>query len=75
MAGKPKNMTGERYGRLVAVSMTDKRAHGTGAMKWVFRCDCGEEIVKPGTAVRNGSIRSCGCLQKDLARACPHKDG
>jgi hypothetical protein len=60
------DVTGERYGRLVAVerlSVVGKRS------PWRFRCDCGVDAVYPLDRVRQGIAKSCGCLRKDITRA------
>jgi hypothetical protein len=55
--GKYVDITGTRFGKLVAI-----RGIGNGALgKWVFKCDCGntKEILKQN--VVQGKSRSCGC--------------
>jgi hypothetical protein len=57
---------GERFGRLVAIKPTDERAC-TGNIKWLCKCDCGnEKIIAAGSLIQGGS-NSCGCLQKETA--------
>lgn len=36
---------------------------------WMCRCDCGTEKTTQIQSVLRGSTRSCGCLQKDIARS------
>ncbi len=67
MAGKPKDITGQRFGRLIALCVTPNRTQGNVA-KWLFRCDCGKEIELSGASARSGKTQSCGCLQKDRVR-------
>lgn len=53
-----KNITGERFGSLVAVSYshtTKTRAY------WNCRCDCGRSVVSMGKDLRQGKTVSCGC--------------
>lgn len=59
------NMEGKKYGSLTAIRRepNDKR----GDAMWLFRCDCGKEVVKKGRAVRSGHARSCGHLQRQIA--------
>ncbi len=56
---KHHDLTGNRYGRLVAV---EHKGYRRGATYWLFACDCGnrKEIAAPG--VKSGAVRSCGCL-------------
>lgn len=59
------DITGKRFGRLVAVCATDKRDHRQ--VVWRFRCDCGTDVEKPVYLVTSGSIQSCGCLAREQA--------
>ena len=55
------NITGKRFGRLVAVKPTNERC--SNSVKWLFKCDCGDtKIISAHSAVR-GRTRSCGCYQ------------
>lgn len=49
-----KDMTGIRFGSLVAVAYA-------GAKKWLLRCDCGAERLVAGADLRRRRTRSCGC--------------
>jgi hypothetical protein len=60
-----KMRTGQRYGRLVAVSYSGKDKRNN--VRWLYRCDCGNEHVTSASSVRNGYTTSCGCYQKELA--------
>ena len=60
-----KDRTGERYGRLIALYPTSKRA-GTNIV-WHCKCDCGNEIDVNGAQLGT-HVFSCGCLRKDMAR-------
>jgi hypothetical protein len=57
------NMAGLRFGRLTAVRRVGKNEHRQSV--WLFLCDCGQEIERPGQWVRKGDTLSCGCLKKD----------
>jgi hypothetical protein len=61
--GKFKDLTGQRFGRLVAVERANNK--GTRAA-WVCQCDCGESSTVSGKDLRRGT-KSCGCLQRDKA--------
>lgn len=62
------DLTGETIGRLKVID----RVAGTPA--WRCRCECGAEVVKTTKNLRRGT-RSCGCLQKEIARARATKHG
>ncbi len=60
MARKPRDLVGQRFGRLVVVrqEIVDGRIVGQ-----FCRCDCGgTKVVRTGS-LSSGTIRSCGCLQ------------
>lgn len=68
MAAKPLDLTGQRFGRLVAVALTGEIRHGYRV--WRCQCDCGGSIDVPLLQLRvaTGSTgtRSCGCLAREL---------
>ena len=43
--GRALDITGQRFGSLVAVEKKDKRT-GTGLCLWLFKCDCGEIVER-----------------------------
>lgn len=58
---KPIDMTGKRFGKLVALSKNGRDSHGI--TKWLCRCDCGIEKTVRGDLLRKGLRKSCGCAQ------------
>ena len=57
------DLTGKKFGRLEGV----KRV-GTNARKdrlWLFKCDCGNEVIEPATLAVRGKVQSCGCLRAE----------
>lgn len=67
MGKKPKDITGNRYGRLVAVESTGLK-NKSGQYIWKFICDCGNDHIVTGTSVIEGSSKSCGCYNLDLVK-------
>lgn len=65
--GKVINITGNRYGRLSVVRISDEKANNRGTM-WVCQCDCGKTTVVSSYSLRSGRTNSCGCLQKEIAK-------
>jgi hypothetical protein len=61
-AGRIRDLTGQRFGRLVASCDTGERKRGR--VIWLCRCDCGREVSVRADNLRSGSARSCGCLQR-----------
>lgn len=62
-----KDYTGERFGRLVALSRADDyiSPSGTRHVQWLCRCDCGNETVVDVCQLVGGKTKSCGCLHKE----------
>lgn len=58
-----KDLTGQRFGRLVVQAKTDKRQ--SGSIMWLCRCDCGNETIINGANLRKGLTVSCGCYAKE----------
>lgn len=65
----PDDLTGQRFGRLTVLELTQARCSNGGAV-WACRCDCGEVSQVPAGNLRQGRTVSCGCLRReDLAAA------
>jgi len=63
-----KNITNQRYNRLIAIRFDHKtiRADGIHAEYfWLFKCDCGKEKVFNKHAVISGNSKSCGCFHAE----------
>lgn len=74
MAGKPKDLTGQRFGSLIAIEPSHKGPDGT--VYWKYVCACGKQHVARGNTIRHQAakgdpeIPSCGCVE--LARKTRH---
>lgn len=57
------NLINKRFIRLVVVvrAANDKQ----GKARWLCLCDCGNYKVALGSHLRNGTTKSCGCLQRE----------
>lgn len=60
--GNPKDLTGMRFGRLVAFELARMPS---GKRAWRCRCDCGGEVVTQVSNLTLGHTRSCGCLRTE----------
>lgn len=58
---RAKDLSGQRFGRLIALFPTEKRIDG-GSVVWKCRCDCGNEAEVSARRLMRGKVRSCGCL-------------
>jgi len=57
---RAKDISGQRFGKLVAVERTGEKRHGCNL--WRCKCDCGRETTVVTSALISGNTRSCGCL-------------
>ena len=58
---------GEKFHRLTIIGFSHRGKRNAGYMK--VRCDCGVEFAAPQTEIKNGGIKSCGCLRSETSRA------
>ena len=58
-----KDLTGQRFGRLVAVSCVGRTKNGNA--KWLCKCDCGGEKVVASWGLVSERTSSCGCIKKE----------
>lgn len=59
-----KDITGQRFGKLVVIEKAYKDTRGE--WKWLCKCDCGNTKIVSGNKLRTGNTRSCGCYQKEI---------
>lgn len=57
------DLTGRRFGRLVALERTGTNRHG--AAIWLCKCDCGNFNKAPAGTLNAGYLISCGCASRD----------
>jgi len=57
---------GQKFGRLTIIKREKNNIHR--ASMWLCRCDCGNEIITRGRALRSGQTKSCGCLHREKSR-------
>ena len=60
------DLTGQRFGRLLAIEPTDEKRNGK--VKWLCRCDCGNTATVLNYNLLNRHTLSCGCLQRERAK-------
>jgi len=51
--------TGNKYGKLTVLSFAYTK---DGFAYWNCICDCGTKKIIKGNHLRNGDIKSCGCI-------------
>ena len=62
---KLEELTGQKFGRLTAVSRYGFDEFGR--QLWNCECECGNTIVTHAYSLKQGHTKSCGCLKKEKA--------
>ena len=57
------DITGQKFNRLTAIKYVGK--NDKGFKQYLFKCDCGNEIVQSPYDIVKGRTKSCGCLKKE----------
>jgi hypothetical protein len=65
VGGRFADITGQVFGRLVAIEQVESDKQGQSRFR--CRCDCGQEIIARAANLKNGNSRSCGCLAREAA--------
>jgi hypothetical protein len=55
------DITGQRFGRLVAVERIGSSSRGRSL--WLFQCDCGTTVERETANLRRSKNPSCGCFK------------
>lgn len=63
---KKLDLTGQRFGRLVVIRVSGERTNSKRVI-WECKCDCGEFSFVSHSNLRNGHVKSCGCLRKEVS--------
>lgn len=61
---KAKDLTGQRFGRLVAIERTERHEPSNGCYFWRCICDCGRTHYANTNNLTMGAVKSCGCLKE-----------
>lgn len=66
---KPRDISGQRFGRLVAICREPRRVNGRMRTFWACRCDCGQRHTVAVESLASGNTTSCGCFQREVTAA------
>lgn len=64
--GKFIDMTGQKYGRLTVLQRHPEKSKCNHIL-WECICECGTKKLLDGQDLRAGKVKSCGCLNKEIA--------
>lgn len=72
-----KDITGQRFGRLVVLEREEDYISPKGVKKvrWLCVCDCGNKALVVAEDLRRGHTYSCGCYQKEMTSNASIKHG
>lgn len=59
-----KDLIGKRYGKLIVVKKTGKKARGKENV-YLCKCDCGNTVEVRSGLLSQGRKKSCGCLYRE----------
>lgn len=63
----PEIKIGQRYGKLTVLAL-GKASNRSKDRMWLCQCDCGNTKLANDMRLKNGYIRSCGCLVSQKAK-------
>ena len=59
------DLTGEKFGRLTVLGLDDKPGRKT---YWICQCECGNMKSIRSDSLKDGTVKSCGCLKREQDR-------
>lgn len=62
--GKFQNLSGMKFNKLTILSRAETHNKHTF---WLCQCECGNQKIIDGSALKSGNTQSCGCLSKSNA--------
>lgn len=74
MHANSKDLTGQRFGSLVVLELTDLRLKNKRTNVWKCRCDCGNICYKTSDTLKDKRHKTCSCgCQNKSRRSFPNK--
>lgn len=67
------DISGMKFGKARVLYRASNDKYGNAM--WSCMCDCGTRFITLGHHLRSGKTKSCGCLQKESAKALKYKHG
>ncbi len=69
------DLVGRRFGRVLVEARDGHIGTKTRRIRWRCLCDCGGVTYASSASLKRGSVRSCGCLQREVAGAMLRRHG
>ena len=60
------DITGKKYGMLTVIRRLENAPKGV--VRWECKCDCGNVVIVRSGNLKNGAVKSCGCLRSDIGK-------
>ena len=59
------NLSGQKFDKLTVLEKVSSKKSPSGTTKifWLCKCDCGNQCIIEGNALKTGNTRSCGCIK------------
>lgn len=59
------DLSNQKFDKLTVLKQVSTKKSPSGATKifWLCECDCGNQCVVEGNALKTGNTRSCGCIK------------
>jgi len=67
------DLTGQKFGKLTVLKKVESDKYGH--TRWLCQCDCGNETKVAGYHLKDKTISSCGCYQKEVKSVLHLKHG
>ena len=68
------NLIGQQFGKLTAVKRAETRLPGDRTFRWECLCECGKTIQAEAWLLKNGKVKSCGCMAAGRKASQPNKE-
>lgn len=70
------DLTGQTFNRLTVIKRVKDsvRKNGEKKVRWLCKCQCGNEVYVTSDALKSGNTKSCGCYRTDVIRKRCFKD-
>jgi hypothetical protein len=68
------DLTGQKFNRLTVIERHSSNNAQNKPM-WVCECECGNKTIVGGSELKTGNTKSCGCLNRELAKNRLFKHG